>query len=67
MNDRKQANYHAYLLRIWRETADLPWRATLEDPHTREKRGFASLPRLFAYLQSQTNAPLESPPESDDS
>ncbi len=46
-------NYHAYLLRLWRESEHDPWRATLEDPHTGERLGFANLDRLLAYLNQR--------------
>jgi len=46
--------YRAYLLRLWRsETLDQGWRASLEDPHTGERIGFASLEQLFAFLMEQ--------------
>lgn len=55
--------YRAFLLRLWLvETGDPPvWRASLEDPHTGERRGFADLARLFAYLKEQTDEPLSPP------
>lgn len=46
-------NYHAYLLRVWRETDAMPWRATLEDPHTGERLSFAGADQLLAYLRRQ--------------
>ncbi|MBI5878292.1 MAG: hypothetical protein HZB53_11635 [Chloroflexi bacterium] len=43
--------YRSYLLRLWRaETLGQGWRASLEDPRTGERIGFASLEQLFAYL-----------------
>ncbi len=49
-------DYHSYLIRLWRDmSADgADWRASLQDPHTGERRGFASLESLFAYLRAQT-------------
>ena len=46
-------NYHAYLLRVWRENDREPWRATLENPHTGERLAFAGADRLLAYLSQQ--------------
>jgi hypothetical protein len=46
MND-----YHAYLLRLWREEESLPWRAELVSPQTGEKRHFASSGQLFEFLR----------------
>jgi hypothetical protein len=46
--------YHAFLLRIWRiDAPEQPaWRASLEDPHTREVARFDSLEALLAYLRA---------------
>lgn len=44
------ANYHSYLLRLWRDDADHPWRAALQCTATGEKRAFADLPALLAFL-----------------
>ncbi len=51
MEEHQQPNYHAFLLRLWREEVQLPWRASLENPHTGEKLHFAKLDRLIAFLQ----------------
>jgi hypothetical protein len=46
--------YRSYLLRLWcAETRDPCWRASLEDPHTGKRIGFASLEQLFAFLMEQ--------------
>jgi hypothetical protein len=66
MKDGQQTNYHAYLLRLWRDGDKMPWRATLENPHSGERRGFASLAHLFAYLETHTHSLVESPPNSGD-
>jgi hypothetical protein len=44
--------YRAYLLRLWQTGEDdaAVWRALLEDPRTGERRGFADLASLFAFL-----------------
>ena len=48
--------YHSYLLRLWpaNHQGQVTWRASLENPQTGERLGFASLERLFAFLQDQT-------------
>jgi len=45
--------YRSYLLRLWRAEAPDQWRASLEDPHTGKRIGFASLEQLFAFLMEQ--------------
>jgi hypothetical protein len=48
--------YYSYLLRVWLAgDSDQPhWRASLEDTHTGERRGFGSLEALCEYLHRRT-------------
>jgi hypothetical protein len=49
-----QKKYRSYLLRLWcEETLEQRWQASLEDPHTGKRIGFASLEQLFAFLMDQ--------------
>ena len=54
----RPTHYAAYLLRMWREKSgeSAEWRASLQDPHSAERVGFASLADLFAFLESETGA-----------
>ena len=54
MSDRRRG-YRAYLLRLWQVEAeeDAPWRASVESPQTGERRGFASLAELWAFLEKE--------------
>ena len=47
-------DYHAYLLRLWREGAQKPWRAELVSPHTGDKRHFADHAQLLEFLTELT-------------
>lgn len=49
-------DYFAYLLRLWRETGgqNTWWRASLQDPHSGERVGFAHLDELVAFLRERT-------------
>ena len=56
------SDYHAYLIRLWREDQQEPWRAELISPHTGETRCFATTEQLFSYVQQQMdNDPRVSP------
>lgn len=50
-------DYAAYVLRLWREPSEADnadvWRFSLENVRTGERRGFADLPGLLAFLQGQ--------------
>jgi hypothetical protein len=54
-------DYVAYLLRLWRETSggSSRWRASLQDPHSGERVGFASLEDLFDSLLRETGGLIE--------
>jgi hypothetical protein len=58
--------YRAYLLRLWQaegEDGQPVWRAALEEARTSERRGFADLESLFAFLKEQLDAlPTTRPP-----
>jgi len=52
----KSPFYFSYLLRLWGGgNGESIWRASLENPMTGERRGFASLKELFAFLQAQAD------------
>jgi len=52
----EQRRYLAYMLRLWQVSSDGEpiWRASLESPHSGERRGFANLEMLFAFLEEKT-------------
>jgi hypothetical protein len=55
MNDPNR-RYMAYLLRLWQVQEDEgpAWRASLECAETAERRSFADLEALFAFLEQET-------------
>jgi hypothetical protein len=62
---KRRAGYLAFMLRLWqtRQVTGTPpievpatWRASVENPHTGERRGFLSLEALFDYLREQAGA-----------
>jgi hypothetical protein len=63
--DQRPADYVSYLLRVWRSNGEGPsaWRASLENPHTGERMGFADMEGLFSFLRQHTTIPSE--PEVD--
>ena len=50
-------DYVAYLLRLWRSGSEVgsEWRASLEDAHTGEMRGFGTMDGLIAFLLARTS------------
>jgi hypothetical protein len=55
---KERRRYIAYLLRLWRPDNDdrLAWRASLEDPHSGERKGFADLESMCLFLKEQLDA-----------
>lgn len=56
--DQKHPPYISYVLRLWpaRRSEQVVWRASLVNPSTGERLGFADLERLFTFLVEQTRA-----------
>ena len=56
--DQNQQPIHSrsYILRLWCESEPQAgnWRASLEDPSTGERFGFASLEQLFVFIMERT-------------
>lgn len=50
-----ESEYRSFLLRLWRTTSAgrIVWHALLRDIATGERRNFADLQSLFAYLEAQ--------------
>ena len=59
---KQQRKYVSYLLRLWRETGaeEAQWRASLQNPHTGERTGLASIGDLLAFLEEETEPTLSS-------
>ena len=53
-NQPAQTDYHAGLLRLWREGEGGAWRVSLQPIDGGERIGFAELEQLFAYLRRLT-------------
>lgn len=53
-------DYRAFVLRLWRDGGGAgAWRYSLEDPATHQRRGFADVEALAAYLRA--TGPAEPP------
>lgn len=51
------ARYHAYLLRVWRDSEHTPWRASVTHVGTGAVHRFASPARAWAYIAARLEAP----------
>lgn len=51
-SEGNEGDYRAFLLRLWCERDDrgAVWRCSLEDPATRERRGFDGVEALGSFL-----------------
>lgn len=52
---KQPPGYLSYLLRLWQSGSrdSAVWRASLENPMTGERLGFATLKELFIFLETQ--------------
>lgn len=57
--------YRAFLLRLW-QVRGTHWRASIEDPHTGERRTFASVELLAAFLTRSADADFPALPTQTD-
>ena len=59
--ESKPGQRRSYLLRLWCSNAPgaTCWQASLEDPHTGERSGFADLEHLFVYLIELTEGQVQ--------
>jgi hypothetical protein len=48
-----QLKYQSYLLRLWRDSPEAAWHASLEDVITGQKYAFARLENLFGFLEGK--------------
>ena len=57
---RQRRRYVSYLLRLWQTQREgaLVWHASLESPTTGQRRGFANVADLCAFLEQET-APID--------
>jgi hypothetical protein len=54
---KKQADtyqYRSYLIRLWQDGENAPWRASAKDVVTGQQHLFVSPEQLFSYLHKQT-------------
>jgi hypothetical protein len=49
-HDPDPAQHQVYLLTLWRETPDVPWRAALRPAGSQARIGFADLEALALFL-----------------
>lgn len=69
LDNENRSDYHAYLLRLWREGTQAPWRASLQSTATEQMYHFATLEALFAFLDRRLTeddvlpGTLDLPPE----
>ncbi len=52
---RKTLKYQSFLVRMWCEQNDAPWRASVTDVRTKETQSFINVEALFVYLSERTN------------
>lgn len=59
MNTQDAATYQSYLLRLWRDNSQSPWRASLQSSATEELQHFLTAEDLWAFLKAQMSGKEE--------
>ncbi len=54
--DHYQPEYHAFLLRLWRDNARQDWHASLQRTETGQRFQFGTLDELFVFLDAHLGA-----------
>lgn len=57
--------YQAYLLCLWRDDGQAPWRASLQEAQAGQLISFASVAQLIVYLEQQAAELREDQPAAD--
>ena len=59
------ATYISFLVRLWQDSPNAPWRASAQSAETGEIVRFAELPALCAFLNAQAiDSPAKAPPRN---
>ena len=64
MSSSQLTTYRSYLLRLWRQSPQGPWCASLENVQTRQINYFARTEELWSFLQAEM---ADQPPQTDQS
>jgi hypothetical protein len=51
--------YHAYLVRLWRDKPDIPWRVLVKEVQTARELYFADLEQLFLFFHQEIDDSAE--------
>jgi hypothetical protein len=58
-NQEQDRNTQSFLLRLWRESPQTPWRIYVRDLHEDSSQVFADFNGLFRYLKLQVKPPSD--------
>jgi hypothetical protein len=48
-------SFHTFVIRIWPDTVDRPWRATVKHVQRSDEHHFASIERLLIFVASRAD------------
>ncbi len=51
--------YQSFLVRLWQDDEEAPWRVSAQHVATGKQQFFNSLESLFVYLQAQTETAID--------
>jgi hypothetical protein len=62
MSSTTQPTYLSYLLRLWRDGEEAPWRASLESVSTGEIHRFGDMEAMWRFLRERLERGDNEPP-----
>lgn len=59
MNKNEESIYQSYLLRLWRDSANSPWRASLQSTATEQIYQFGDIGQMRGFLMARLGGEQE--------
>ena len=66
LQKNRRANYHSYLLRLWRADELASWQASLQSTASGETRRFSEIDSLWEFLSKELDSGGNPPPPPED-
>ena len=60
---QRHLRYAAYMVRLWQDTPDGPWRASAQSVHSGEVKRFGTIQELFAFILTESRSSESGEPE----
>lgn len=59
MDEKERSTYQSYLLRLWRDSPQSSWQASLQSTETEKVYQFAGVEQMWAFLMAHLGGELD--------